>query len=83
MNAKTKAPAKPAAIPMTAVQSSNVAAIGHDPATRTLAVKFTNGNVYHYAGVPDETVALLRKAPSVGKALGQMVVGKFKHEKLA
>lgn len=62
------------------VASSNVAAVGYDGVTRTLAVQFKGGaKVYHYKDVPPETYAELSKAESVGKFIGQNVVGKFEH----
>lgn len=48
------------------VQSSSLAAVGHDPATNTLAVRFTNGSVYHYADVPAAEAEALLASPSVG-----------------
>ena len=41
---------------MRTAQSSHLEAHGYDPETRTLTVRFANGAVYQYAGVP-ETVA--------------------------
>lgn len=43
------------------VTSSNIHSIGYDAATRTLAIQFRNGGVYHYADVsPDEHQALMQ-----------------------
>lgn len=49
------------------VQSSNLKAIGHDPATSTMRVHFQGGNVYHYKNVPAEKFAQLASSPSKGK----------------
>lgn len=55
-------------IPRKAVTSSQLAEVGHDPATNTLAVKFKHGSggIYHYANVTAEDHEKLMKAPSVG-----------------
>ena len=44
------------AIALTPVKSSQVKAIGHDPATNTLAVQFAHGagSIYHYPDVTAE-----------------------------
>lgn len=44
-------------IELTPVESSQIAAIGHNPATNTLAIQFKGkgdkpGSIYHYDGVP-------------------------------
>ena len=52
---------------MQPVQSSNIAAIGHDPSAGTLAVRFVSGGVYHYPDVPAEEHAAFAGAKSVGQ----------------
>jgi len=54
------------AIPMTVVKSSQIEAIGYDAGSKTLAVRFKGGSVYHYDDVPAEVHAALAKAESVG-----------------
>lgn len=49
------------------VESSNIAAIGYDPATKTLQVDFKGGRKYHYQRVSQEVFDELAAAPSVGK----------------
>lgn len=67
-------------IALTPVESSNVAATGYDPVTKTLAVQFKHGKkVYHYSDVPGDLHKELSKAKSIGKFIGANVVGKFKH----
>lgn len=64
------APPVPAAageIPRTPVESSNLAAIGYDAATRTLAIEFRNGGVYNYANVPPIVWEGMQKAESKGQ----------------
>ena len=61
---------------MTPVKSSQLTAVGYDEATRTLAVEFKGGGVYHYHDVGDEHYHGLLKAPSKGKYLGQHLKAK-------
>lgn len=61
----------PAAIPLHAVNSKRLTALGYDPATQTLAVEFPgkpgeDPKVYHYFGFPPEQYAELEKAESKG-----------------
>lgn len=66
-------------ITMTPVQSSQIQAIGHDPASNTLAIQFKRGQeaphggeiqalgpVYHYANVDAELFERFRTAESIG-----------------
>lgn len=65
-------------IPLQAVTSSQIAAIGHDPETKTLAVRFYRGygrdqrpgSLYHYANVDAETFTAFRDADSKGRFFG-------------
>ena len=59
-------------IATTAVKSSQIAAIGYDPATQTLAVTFTGkGDTYHYANVTPAQHAAFMGAESHGKWFGE------------
>lgn len=58
---------------LTPVTSSNVAAVGHDPKTATLRVRFNNGRTYDYAGVPANVAAQMMAAESVGKFLNSVI----------
>ena len=55
-------------IPLSPVTSSQIAAIGHDPASNTLAIQFKSGKapVYHYANVDAELFEQFRTADSIG-----------------
>lgn len=59
-------------IPLTPVESSQIAAIGHDPETSTLAIRFkpragdVSGPLYHYANVDAKLFERFQKAPSIG-----------------
>lgn len=63
---------QPLVINMTPVESSQLAAIGYHPATKTLAVSFARGGgaVYHYPDVEPEVHAAFIAAESVGKYFG-------------
>ncbi len=50
----------------TPVSSSNLQAVGYDPATRTLEIEFLNGGLYSYSGVPASVHASLMAASSHG-----------------
>lgn len=49
------------------VASSNVAAIGWDDPRQVLAVRFHNGSIYEYTGVPPTIIDEFLAAPSKGK----------------
>jgi hypothetical protein len=58
-------------IPLTPVKSNQVAAIGYDPVTKTLAVTFTSGTaVYHYPNVEPKVHADFMAAESIGRFFG-------------
>ena len=54
-------------IEMKPVKSSQIASVGYDAGTKTLAILFVGGkSAYHYANVDPETFAALSAAESVG-----------------
>ena len=59
------------------VQSSQIAAIGHCPATETLAVQFLRkgapADVYHYANITATEYAAFASAQSIGAHLGKHI----------
>jgi hypothetical protein len=59
-------------ISMKPVDSGQVAAIGYDAASRTLAVTFTRGTgaIYHYGELSPEVHAAFIGAESIGKYFG-------------
>lgn len=57
-------------IPLTPVTSSQIEAVGYDEASKTLAVQFKKGSVYHYANVPAEIYQSFSKAESLGRFFG-------------
>lgn len=66
-------------IPMNPVKSGQIAEIGHDPATKTMAVKFHGGSVYHYANVSPEQFSTFQGAESIGKHFGAHFKKNEKH----
>lgn len=66
----------------TAVTSSNIEAVSHDPATNTLEIEFKNGSRYRYSDVPAHVADALIKSPSIGSHLAQHIRGKYAHEKV-
>ena len=64
------------------VNSSNVASVGFDKATRTLEIGFHNGGVYQYAGVHPNTHRHLMNAPSKGTFVWKNVRDRFPYQKV-
>lgn len=67
-----------AQIPLQAVESSQIAALGHDPETSTLAIQFKSWkgettSTYHYSNVSAEEFEAFRTAPSIGRHFGQHI----------
>jgi hypothetical protein len=62
-------------IELLAVNSSQVKAIGYDPATKELAVTFTRGTgaIYHYHQVEPATFEAFKAAESIGGYFGQHI----------
>ena len=67
---------------MISVESSNIAKIGHDPATKELRIEFRNGGVYSHAGVEREAYEALMQAQSKGAHYAQHVRAKYPHRKM-
>lgn len=62
------------AISMQPVDSSQIATVGYDESTKTLAVAFKRGNaIYHYPGVDRGTYDAFMSAPSKGTFFGQNI----------
>lgn len=62
-------------------RSSTIEAIGYEPATQLLKVKFKSGGTYHFEDVPVAAHQKLITAASVGKHFHKHVKGVFKGEK--
>ncbi|WP_370552645.1 KTSC domain-containing protein [Conexibacter sp. CPCC 205762] len=63
-------------------QSSSVRAIGYEPRTRELHIRWDSGT-YAYAAVPAVVWAELRAADSKGQYVNTRVKGVFAHRKVA
>lgn len=59
-------PKPPSFITMTPCKSSNIARLGYDAASKTLAVQFRSGTRWHYHDVPEKTYRAISNADSVG-----------------
>lgn len=67
---------------MIPVDSSQIAAIGHNPETSELHVHFKSGGRYSYAGVGAEKFQRFLNAESQGQFLGAQIKGKHEFKKL-
>lgn len=54
----------------------------YDAATQVLTVTFAKGGTYTYAGVPQDVADKVAQAESKGKAINQLVKGKFEATKV-
>lgn len=70
------------AVPMQKVESSNIAAIGHDPHLNELHVRFSNGTTYVYSDVHRIFYQNMLASKSAGKYHADTIKGVFKHRKL-
>lgn len=67
---------------MIAVQSSNIESVGYDENDQEVYVKFLNGSVYVYRGVPLHDFEGLRDAPSVGSYLHRNFKNVYAYERI-
>ena len=67
---------KPVNIPLTQIYSSNIKAVGYDPATKTLRVKFNTNKIYDYMNLSPEEFEAFMDAPSKGSYFHQFIKGK-------
>jgi len=67
---------------MKPVDSSNVSEIGHDPETETLHIRFKDGSLHEYTGVPAEAHEELMASDSKGKYVHEILKGRFDHSRL-
>jgi len=59
------------------VKSSNVRSVGYDETKQILEIEFTSGAIYQYLNVPENIYVKLMTAPSIGKAVHELLRGKF------
>lgn len=67
----------------TPVKSSQIKSIGHNPATCTLEVEFSNGAVYQYHGVEADAHADMMASNSIGAHFHQHIKNKHVTEKIS
>lgn len=67
--------------PMVTMESSNIAAIGHNPQDKTLFVRFKNGGMYSYTDVPETTYHAMLGAQSPGAFHAEKIKGVFEHRR--
>lgn len=64
-------------IAITPVESSQLAGIGHDPETNTLAIQFKSktgtGSIYHYDNFTSEQFAEFKSAESLGSYFKRLI----------
>ena len=63
------------------VESTSLASVGYDLASRTLEVEFHKGGVYRYFGVPSSVHESLMKAPSKGRFFVTEVRDRFPYSR--
>jgi len=67
---------------MTPVTSSNISEIGYDDAAQEVYVRFLNGSLYVYKGVPQFEFDGLLNAPSIGSYLHRNYKNVFPYERV-
>lgn len=67
---------------MKPIFSSHVDAVGHDPASGELHVRWNDGKTSVYQNVPETVAAQVMNSWSVGQALNEMVKKQFPHRYL-
>lgn len=67
---------------MIVVQSSNIESVGYDKVDQEVYVRFLNGSVYVYRGVPLHDFEGLRDAPSVGSYLHRNFKNVYAYERI-
>lgn len=65
------------------VNSTSVRSIGYDEATKTLEVKFIDGDVYQYFKVPQKVYLDLLTAESIGAYLNKEIKGTYSYKKIS
>ena len=69
-------------IALSPVKSSQIESIGYDLASKTLAIKFNSGGIYHYSDVSANQFESLQNAKSIGSHFGYFIRDAFKHTKI-
>ncbi len=64
------------------VESSSLASVGYEAATRTLEVEFRRGRVYQYHGVGPDIVAQLMSADSKGRFMNAHIRNAYRFTRI-
>lgn len=67
---------------MLPVSSSNIECIGYNEQDQEVYVRFLNGSVYVYKGVPQHEYENLRDAPSLGSYLHRNYKNVYPYERI-
>ena len=67
---------------MTPVSSSNIDSIGYDEQNQEVYVRFLNGSLYVYKGVPAHEYQNLLEAPSHGSYLNRNFKNVYPYERI-
>ena len=67
---------------MIPVSSSNIESIGYDEQNEQVYVRFLNGSLYVYKGVPLHEFENLREAPSLGSYLHRNYKNVYPYERI-
>ena len=68
----------PAMIP---VSSSNIESIGYDESNQQVYIRFINGSLYVYTGIPIHEFENLRDSPSIGSYLNRNFKNIYPYER--
>lgn len=69
-------------IEMKPVSSSNIAEIGYDETSLIVQIRFLNGTLYQYKGVPKHEYEGLINAPSIGSYLHHNYKNIYPYERI-
>ena len=68
-------------MPIHAMASSAMIAIGYDDAQRWLQVEFSDHSIYTYFDIPESLYLGLLHAPSPGTYFSTQIRGKYRHQR--
>ena len=64
------------------LKSHNIAAIGYDSETQTLAIEFRSGGTYEFYDVEEQVFEGLRSASSHGQYFQNTIRGRYRYARL-
>ena len=67
---------------MITVSSSNIESIGYDEPSQQVYIRFLNGSLYIYKGVPISEFENLRDSPSLGSYLHRSYKNVYPYERI-